>query len=151
MAAHNPAEAEASGTRRAEVIPPVPVVITGYQTVDQTKGPDFGAYGTIYFPAGAGPAVPLLPYDDHRYEARLFVWATGAVVTPPTPPAGVWVGSEGQVKANPPLGAFVPVGSNFPLHHNQKVWVVGDGTNGTAVSFQIERFDSPAAEYSSDD
>lgn len=256
-------EAGPAGRHAPEVIPPVPVVVTGYQTVDQVKGPDFGAYGTISFPAGAGQAVPLLPYDGHRYEARLMVYSSAALVPlpyynvvgvpvlapiasqsltgsltvtvagwynvtytvvlaaapttadidntalyigsgsgyivmpngdqvgapyqsgpllnyfaagqvistravgagsgaasyqvsvnvnpavgPPSTavPAGVWIGSEGQVKASPPLGMFVPAGKDFPLHHNQKVWVVGDGANSVSVSYQIERFDSPADE-----
>jgi hypothetical protein len=261
MPAHNETDAEA-GLR----IDAVPVKVVGYQTVDQTKGPDYGAYGTVTFPAANPQPYRLAGYDDHRTGIRIFVFTTGAgvlatpsysqagslaapitaltvigsvtpttagyyevtatltlngaptaadinnwslnipgqstlilpngdvagvpyqsgpflvyftgitgmsaktvgvgggaagyqVVLSATPaiapastavPAGVWVGSEAQTRANPPLGMFVPSGNTLLISHNQKVYVTGDGINAVSLSWQAERFDSPAAEISGD-
>jgi hypothetical protein len=91
-----PAPAQETG------IVPVPVEITGYQTVDQVKGPDFGAYTTMTFLSGAGGPYPLLPYDDHRYQARLIVYQ-------PAPLASAVVGAAGTFTAGAGGNAVLPL------------------------------------------
>lgn len=77
---------------------------------------------------------------------------TGAVYsgqitwTPATPPVlpGVWVGTQAQVQALPPVGAFLPVGTTaFPIENNQGLWMIGDGINAVRVNVLQERWDSP--------
>ncbi len=117
---------------------PVPVEV-GHDLNTQPQAADFGAYSTYITPAGADTARQILPYDTHRHRATLTVSAPGA----PVSGSGIWIGTQAQCQASPPVGGFIPVGANaWPIEHNQAVWMVGDGTNSLRVTVAMERWDS---------
>jgi hypothetical protein len=119
-------------------VEPVPVHIP-HQVDVQAQAADFGAYMTYVTPAGADQARIILPFDAHRHRATITVSAPGAAVAG----SGVWVGTEAQVKASPPVGGFLPAGlMALPVENNQGLWLIGDGTNAMRVTVTVERWDS---------
>jgi hypothetical protein len=128
---HVPAEAP-------DVITPVPVHIP-HQVDVQAQAADFGAYMTYVTPAGADQARPVLPFDGNRHAARIIV---SSLVNPVVGTPGIWVGTQAQCQASPPVGGFLPVGSTLLVEHNQPVWMIGDGTTSLRVTVAIERWDS---------
>jgi hypothetical protein len=56
-----------------------------------------------------------------------------------TPGAGVWIGTQAQCQASPPVGGFLP-GGTFILENDQAVWLVGDGANAVRVTVINERW-----------
>lgn len=129
-------ETEASPGPVPEVIPPVPVAV-GHDLSTRGQAADYGAWFTYSTPAGADAARVILPYEQARHRALLVVSAPGAVV----PGSGVWVGTEAQAKANPPLGGFLPPGT-YTTENDQALWLVGDGANAMRVAVLQERWDS---------
>src|SRR5438445_613148 len=120
-----------TGTRAAapdEVILPVPVAV-GHDLNIQGQAADYGGWFTYLTPAGADVARPIRPYEPARPRALIIVSAPGAAVAG----SGVWVGTEAQVKASPPLGGFLPPGP-VVIENNQPLWLVGDGANSMRVS-----------------
>lgn len=112
-------------------------VHVGHAIDSQAQAADFGTYVTYSLPAGATTAQQILPYDSNRHRAILTVSAPGAVVAG----SGVWIGTQAQCQANPPVGGFLPVGqSNYTLEHNAALWLVGDGVNAMRVTVAMERW-----------
>jgi hypothetical protein len=120
-----------------ESITAVPVQV-GHDINTQTQAADYGAYLTYVLPAGATTAQLILPYDPNRHKAIIIVSAPGNVVAG----SGVWIGTMAQCQANPPVGGFLPAGTNLPVENNQSFWLIGDGTNAMRVTVAAERWDS---------
>lgn len=123
-----------------EVIVQSPVLVGGTihigRAVDtQPQGADFGAYMTYLTPAGADVGRPILPYDNNRHRVVLIVSAPGAAVAG----SGVWVGTQAQVQASPPVGGFLPIGT-YTLENDASLWMVGDGTNAIRLTVIVERW-----------
>ena len=103
----------------------------------QTQAADFGAYATYVTPAGADTARQVLPYDSNRHRGVITVSAPGAIVAG----SGVWIGTQAQCQASPPVGGFLPAGqANYLVEHNQAIWMIGDGTNSLRVTVANERW-----------
>jgi hypothetical protein len=130
------ADTEAAETAPA-VLEAVPVRL-GHDVNVQSQGADYGSYQTFVTPAGADVPRIILPFDGNRRAARLIVSAPGA----PANGSGVWVGTQAQTQASPPVGGFLPVGGTLLVEHNQPVWMVGDGVNALRVTVAMERWDS---------
>jgi len=67
--------------------------------------------------------------------------------TPSNTAAGgalVYVGSEAQCKASPPVGGVIPSGASVIIENNQQLWMIGDGVNSLRVTVLQERWDSQA-------
>lgn len=119
-----------------ETIPPVPVAV-GHDLNTQGQAADYGAWMTYLTPAGADVARPILPFEPARHRIVLIVSAPGAVVAG----SGVWVGTQAQCQASPPVGGFLPPGM-VVTENNQPLWLVGDGANAMRVTVLQERWDS---------
>jgi hypothetical protein len=135
------------GEHQAPPAPPAPVPVAGTVHVgrpvdNRPQAADYGAYSTITTPAGADTARIILPFDARRRRATITVSAPGAQVAG----SGVWIGTQAQCQASPPVGGFLPAGiSAFPVEHAQPVWMTGDGTNSLRVTIAIERWHSEAS------
>ncbi len=129
--------AEHDTQEHQDAITAVPVQV-GHDLNVQGQAADFGAYMTYVTPAGADTARPILPFDPNRHAARLIVSAPGAAVNG----SGVWIGTQAQCQASPPVGGFIPVGGTLLVEHNQAMWMIGDGTNSLRVTVAVERWDS---------
>jgi hypothetical protein len=110
-------------------IMPVPVEITGYQTVDQLKGPDFGAYTTMTFLLGAGGPYQLLPYDDHRSQARLIVYQPAPLTSTVVGAAGAFTAAGGG-SATLPLTVYQQYLTGFDVN-------AGVATGAVAVTVTV--------------
>jgi hypothetical protein len=97
---------------------------------------DFGSYMTYATPAGADIARQILPFDNSRHRAVLVVSAPGSVAAT----AGVWIGTQAQCQASPPVGGYLPNGTVLAVEHNQAIWLVGDGANALRVTVVMERW-----------
>lgn len=103
----------------------------------QPQAADFGTYQSYLTPAGADVARPILPYDSNRRRAIITVSAPGA----PVAGSGIWIGTQAQVQASPPVGGFLPAGiMGYTVEHNAAVWMIGDGTNALRVTVAMERW-----------
>lgn len=111
------------------------VVHIGHAVDTQPQAADFGTWQTYVTPAGPDQARPILPYDSNRSRVLLVISAPGAAVAG----SGVWVGSQGQTQASPPVGGFLPAGV-FQLENNAVLWMVGDGANSMRVAVLMERW-----------
>ena len=127
--------AEDLGEQEApEPVTPVPVTGTvhlGHAADVQAQAADFGAYMTYLTPAGADVARPILPYDANRHRAVLIVSGIAGAV---------YIGTQAQCQANPPVGGWLPIGTSLPVEHKQPVWMIGDGTNSVRVTVAVERW-----------
>lgn len=116
----------------------VPVQV-GHDLNTQGQAADYGAYATYTTLASGDVARPILPFDPQRHRATITVSAPSTAVAG----SGVWIGTQAQCQANPPVGGFLPVGLNsYPVENNQAMWMVGDGTNAMRVTVAVERWDS---------
>lgn len=126
-----------------EVFTPSPVLVDGTVRIGHSldvhdRAADFGSHQTYATPAGADIARPILPYDIHRHRAILTVSAPAA----PVAGSGVWVGTQAQCQASPPVGGFLPVGTSaYVIENCQPLWLVGDGTNALRVTVLAERWE----------
>jgi hypothetical protein len=121
-----------------EVAPDAVPVHVRHDVNVQNQAADFGSYVTYKLPAGATAAQPIAPFDPARHKLIIIVSAPGAVVAG----SGVWIGSQAQTQASPPVGGFLPAGTTLPVEHNQAIWLVGDGTNAMNVTVAMERWDN---------
>lgn len=109
----------------------------GHEVDTQSQAADFGAYTTYVTAASGDTARPILPYDSNRKAARLIV---SSLVNPVVGTPGVWVGTQAQCQASPPVGGFIPVGSTLLIEHNQAVWLIGDQAFSLRVTVGMERW-----------
>jgi hypothetical protein len=128
---HQPPAQEVPGP-----VPPVPVAV-GHDLNVQGQAADYGAWMTYLTPAGADQARPILQMEPARHRATIIVSAPGAVVAG----SGVWVGTQAQCQAAPPVGGFLPPGQVI-IENNQALWLIGDGANSMRVAVLQERWDS---------
>jgi hypothetical protein len=131
---------QVAGPTPDELAAASPVVIggtvhIGHAVDTQPQAADFGTWQTYVTPAGADVARPVLPYDSNRSRTVLVVSAPGA----PVAGSGVWVGTQGQTQASPPVGGFLPAGV-YTLENNAALWLIGDGANAMRVSVLMERW-----------
>lgn len=133
----HPAEAEAEFPTAPDPVLVGGTIHVGHAVDSQAQAADFGAYMTYTTPAGADAARPILPFDSNRHRATITVSAPGA----PVAGSGVWIGTQAQCQATPPVGGFLPVGLNsYPVEHDLGLWMIGDGTNSLRVTVAIERW-----------
>jgi hypothetical protein len=134
MPGHDPA-AETAEPGELTVLP----VHVGHDVNVQGQAADFGAWSTVTTPAGADQARPVLPFDKQRHRAVLIV--SGAA-------GGVWVGTQSQCQAAPPVGGFLTAGAPgmaVIIENNQALWLIGDGAHSCTVTVLQERWDSAQA------
>lgn len=101
-------------------------------------------------PATSGPFTFDFPAGVNILDAQvqsIVAATTGAVyhaeiiATPAWTAAGggVWVGTQAQCQASPPVGGFLPVGT-YDIQNDQGLWMVGDGINSMRVTVINERW-----------
>lgn len=125
-----------------EVFAASPVLVggtihVGHAVDSQAQGADFGSYATYVTAASGDIARPILPYDGNRHAARIIV---SSLVNPVTGVPGVWVGTQAQCQASPPVGGWLPVGATLLVEHDQPVWLIGDQAFSLRVTVAIERW-----------
>jgi hypothetical protein len=110
-----------SGTVHAHVKGDVPT---------KDRGADYGSWST-YVLASTTAAQKILPHDEQRRRAVLIVSGTGPV----------YVGTQGQTQASPPVGGLLATGAVVETKNRQELWLVPDGASAT-VTVLIERYES---------
>jgi hypothetical protein len=109
-----------------EAVPVTGEVRIAHHVVVRQEAADYGAYSTIPVPAAAFNAMAL-PYDAHRKIAYLSVQSGGPV----------FIGTEAQAKASPPLGGQLAVLNQLvPVTHKQEVWIAGNGSAASVLVTQ---------------
>lgn len=115
----------------------VPVPVSGevranieHDINTQAQAADFGAWAT-YTLSATQAAQPILPFDPSRSRALIIVSGIGPV----------YVGSQAQCQASPPVGGQLPAGV-YEVKNNQKLWLVPDGTHTATVTVLMERWES---------
>lgn len=54
----------------------------------------------------------------------------------------LYVGSQAQVQASPPLGGQIPAGMTAEVRNQQQLWAAPDGLNPVTVSVLVERWET---------
>jgi hypothetical protein len=111
-----------SGTVHAHVKGDVPT---------KDKGADYGSWST-YVLTATQAAQKILPHDEQRRRALLLVSGSGPV----------YVGTQGQTQANPPVGGLLATGAVVETKNRQELWLAPDGTHTATVTLLIERYES---------
>jgi len=96
---------------------------------------------TFYFPPGAS----ILDAQVQSIVAATAgaIYHAEIIATPLStgPGAGVWIGTQAQCQASPPVGGFIPSGGgNYAMEHNAAMWMIGDGVTSQRVTVAMERW-----------
>jgi hypothetical protein len=86
-----------------------------------------GLIGVQSIGAASGPSAV--------YNATLLVTPVAAA-----PGAGVYVGTQAQCQASPPVGGFLTDGTTVEIRNQQQLWMVPDGIHPVTVTVLMERW-----------
>lgn len=106
---------------------PVPVHVPK-PVATKDLGADYGAWAT-YVLAAATAAQKILPHDEQRRRAVIIVSGTGPV----------WVGTQAQCQASPPVGGQLATGAVIETKNRQELWLAPAGASAT-VTVLTERW-----------
>jgi hypothetical protein len=118
----------------AAELAPVPVsgeITLKGQVPTTARAADFGAWAT-YTLTATQAATRILLHDEQRSRALLIVSGTGPV----------YVGTQAQCQASPPLGGQLATGAVAEVKNKQELWLAPDGTHTATVTVLVERFGS---------
>lgn len=93
---------------------------------------EWGAWQTFITPAGPATPQQILPQNNRRKQAAVFVSGAAGYVL---------VGTRGQVMNNQGGRLIAGSANRFPIENKQELWMTGDGTNAVTVTVLDERYE----------